>query len=64
MRNVYKVLVGSHSEETNHLEDLSIDGRIILEGILKNTSGGYVFWIYLTQCRAGCHEHGKEPLHS
>jgi hypothetical protein len=34
MRNAYNVLVG-RPEEKNHLEDLGIDGRIILERILR-----------------------------
>jgi hypothetical protein len=37
MRNEYKIVVGKH-EGKNHLEDLDVNGRIILEWILL---GGY-----------------------
>jgi hypothetical protein len=39
MRNTNKILVGK-SEGKIHLEDLGIDGRIILKWILRNRLGG------------------------
>jgi hypothetical protein len=38
MRNMCKILVGK-PEGRNHLEDLGVDGRIILKWILKNRLG-------------------------
>jgi len=35
MRNAYKIFVGK-PEGMNHLEDVNIDGKIILKWILKN----------------------------
>jgi hypothetical protein len=37
MRNSYNILIGK-SERKNHLEDLGIDGGIILEWILEKQS--------------------------
>jgi hypothetical protein len=37
-KNADKILVGK-PEEKNHLEDLGVDGRIILEGILEKYGG-------------------------
>jgi hypothetical protein len=40
VRNAYRTFVGK-SEEKNHLEDLDVDGRTILEWILNKYVGGY-----------------------
>jgi hypothetical protein len=41
-RIAYKDLVGEHVKERDHLEELRIDGRMILKWILKkyDTNGG------------------------
>jgi hypothetical protein len=44
-----RVFVGK-SEEKNHLEDLSVDGRIILKCMFKKWKGS-VGWIDLAQDR-------------
>jgi hypothetical protein len=41
MENVLKLLVWK-AEEKDHLENLCINGRIILEWILKNLAGAHV----------------------
>jgi hypothetical protein len=38
MRNAYKVLIGN-DESKRPLEDLGIDGRVILKWIFENSSG-------------------------
>ena len=51
-------------KEKNHLEDLDLDGRIILKDTFKKQNGS-VDWIDLAQNRgrvAGFCEHGNEPL--
>ena len=49
-RGTYKVLVGK-PEETDHLEDVGVDGRIILKGILKKSFARA--WIGLLWLRIG-----------
>ena len=56
-RYSYRALVG-RSEGWNHLEDLGVDGSMILKWVFKNWGGG-VDWIGLAQKRgrvAGCCE--------
>jgi hypothetical protein len=43
-RKAYAVLVG-HVQNRDYLEELSVDGRIILKGILVRMNG--VEWIYV-----------------
>jgi hypothetical protein len=42
MRNVYRIFVGK-PEEGKPLEDIGVDGRIILEWILGKHGGGKVW---------------------
>jgi hypothetical protein len=52
-----RVLVGK-SVERDHLEDLGIDGKVILKWVLKNLGGGggaRKNWIRLTQGRDKWH---------
>jgi hypothetical protein len=39
MRNAYNILVGKPKGK-NHSEDLGVDGKIILEGIIRKRGGG------------------------
>jgi hypothetical protein len=48
-RGVYRVLVGKR-EGKNQLEDLSVNGRIILRWIFRKWDGG-MDWIELAQSR-------------
>jgi len=48
--------------ESDHLEDLGVDGRIILKWIFKKLDGG-MDWIGLAQL-AGSFERGNESLGS
>jgi hypothetical protein len=47
-RGTYMVLVGK-PEETDHLEDVGVDGRIILKKDLKEIVGEGMDWIGLAQ---------------
>jgi len=47
---------------SDHLEDLGVDGRIILKWIFKNLDGG-LDWIDLAQVAGSC-ECGNESLGS
>jgi hypothetical protein len=47
----YRVLVGK-PEGRNHLEDVSVDGKIILNWIFKKRDGG-VDWMDMTQDTTG-----------
>ena len=49
-RGTYKVLVGK-PEETDHLEDVGVDGKIILKSILKKSFARA--WIGLVWLRIG-----------
>jgi hypothetical protein len=42
---------GENVRERNHLGDLGVDGRIIVEWILKKVGWGGMHWIELTQDR-------------
>jgi hypothetical protein len=64
MRNTYKIIVGK-SERKNHLDDLSIDGKVILKWIMGEIWREVVDWIRLVRDMrpvAGSCEHGNEPL--
>jgi hypothetical protein len=50
-RGAYRVLVGKH--ERNHLQDLGVDGKMILKLIFKKWDGG-MDWIYLAKDRGKC----------
>ena len=50
-RGIYKVLVGKPKGETDHLEDTSKDGRIILRWIFRKWYGGT--WTLLIWFRIG-----------
>ena len=50
MRGAYGVLVGK-DEGKNHLEDLDIDGRIILRRIFRKWVGRVMDWIDLAHVR-------------
>jgi hypothetical protein len=50
MRNAYNNVVGKH-EGKNHLEELSIDGKMLLEKIFLNETGWGADWIHLAQDR-------------
>jgi hypothetical protein len=48
----------------NHSEDLGIDGRILLESILRKWGWKGVDWMHPAQDRvplAGSYEHGNKP---
>jgi len=45
-RRAYRVLVGIPQREKGHLEDVDLDGRIILRRIVTTKRSG-VDWIYL-----------------
>lgn len=47
-RGEYNCLWGNRRERS-HLDDLSVDGRIILEWILKKEDVGCVYRIYLSE---------------
>jgi hypothetical protein len=47
--------------EGDHLEDLGLDGRIILKWILKKWDGGGMEWINLAQETDGACEFGNVP---
>jgi hypothetical protein len=49
MGNAYKLLVRT-PEGKIHLEDLGVDGRIILKRVLEKYGGG-IDWIHLTRGR-------------
>jgi hypothetical protein len=57
-RGASRVLVGK-PEGKRPLEDLGIDGRVILKWIFKKWDGG-MYWIDLAQV-VGCCEFGNEP---
>ena len=63
-RGAYRVFFG-RSEGKNHLEDLNVDGRIILKYTFKKWEGG-MDWIGLSVYGevAGCCESGNERLGS
>ena len=56
--NVFRGLVGN-LQEGDHLEDLDVDGRIILKWILKKCDMR-VYWIDVAE-DMGCCAHGTEP---
>jgi hypothetical protein len=60
-KGVYWILVGK-PEGKNHVEEPSVDGRIILQCFTKKWNGG-MNWIELAQDRhmAGSCEYGNEP---
>jgi hypothetical protein len=39
IRNAHKILVGELEGKSGHLEDLEVDGKIILKGILRKYVG-------------------------
>lgn len=63
-RGAYKCLWGNRRERS-HLDDLSVDGRIILEWIFKKRGRGCVYRIYLSDDRdvegfcEHCNEHSS-----
>jgi hypothetical protein len=61
MRNGYKILVGK-PEGKIRLEDLGVDGKIILEWILGKRWED-VNWMHVSEQEpgVGCCEHGNEP---
>jgi hypothetical protein len=51
-RNAYVVLVG-RTEEKSHMEDVGVDGRIILKCILKKWDGGILTAMILLRMGTG-----------
>jgi hypothetical protein len=49
-RSVYRVSVRK-TEGRDSLQDLNVDGRILLNWIFSNWDGGGMDWIYLAQDR-------------
>jgi hypothetical protein len=41
MRNTYKILVGKPQEKRDYFGDLGVDGKIVLDWILKKQLSGY-----------------------
>jgi hypothetical protein len=58
MRNTYKILFGKHEGKT-HLEDLGVDGKVILKWILGERMGGR--GLDLLGSKRGSYEHGNRP---
>jgi hypothetical protein len=50
MRKAFSILIGK-PEGKNHLEDLGVDGRIILQCILYEMGWKVVDWVNLTEVR-------------
>jgi hypothetical protein len=47
-RNAYRVLVGN-LKERDSLEDLSVDGTVILKWVIKEHNGNGMEWVHLAQ---------------
>jgi hypothetical protein len=57
LRNVYRILVGK-LKGRNCLEDLGVDGRIILKWIIRKQ--GWMVWIRFIWLLIGTCEHSNE----